>query len=269
MNFFQKHSYKRFVFINIQKQVQIPSSFKANPNQKQGFEYRLYISDGNEIISFWHDINLKNIDKTYKMVVEIPRNERAKMEMAKNEVDNPMRFDYVNRDGQNMLRYFGTDPIFNTGFFPQTWENPKVQQFDDYFGDDDPLDVLEIGKNPLKIGEVVDVYVLGSFCVLDNNEADWKVVVINRFEAEKEFLNYTEKYYEEFKLRYVYDIMNWFKIYKTFEGSREEKKIFKEKFLNAKETVNIISNSHKDYVKLKEKKLEGFNIDYSKYNFDI
>ena len=85
MYYFQKQSLKRFHFINIQKQIQLPSSFKANPNQKQGFEYRLYISNGNEIISFWHDINLKNFDKTYKMVVEFPNFKRAKMKMAKNE----------------------------------------------------------------------------------------------------------------------------------------------------------------------------------------
>ena len=36
-----------------------------------------------------------------------------------------------------------------------------------------------------------------------------------------------------------------------------------------KETEKIIADSHGDYVKLKEKKLNSLNIDYKKYNFDL
>jgi inorganic pyrophosphatase len=267
MNFFHKFSKKNFHFFNIHKQVQLPSSFKSNPNQKQGFEHRVYISNGNEIISFWHDINLVNLDKTYKIVVEIPKGERAKMEMAKNEVDNPIRFDYITRDEQHVLRFFGVDPTFNIGFFPQTWENPHALVEKEFVGDDDPLDCLEIGKNPLKVGEVVDVYILGAFCVVDNNEADWKIVVINRNEAESEFLDYYLRNYDEFKLKYIYDIMDWYKTYKKHEGSENGKTIYREKFYSKQEAEALIVNSHENYLLLKDKKVE--KIDFSKYNFDI
>lgn len=265
--FFTKFSRKGIHFFNIQKQIQLPSSFKINPNQKQGFEHRTYISNGNEIISFWHDINLKNIDNTYKVIVEIPKGERAKMEMAKNEVDNPIRFDYIQKDEQYVLRFFGLDPTFNIGFIPQTWENPlKIDSFG-LMGDDDPIDVLEIGKNPLKIGEVIDVYVLGGFCVVDNMEADWKIVAINRDEAEKGFLQNVNKNPQEFELNYIKDLMKWYKIYKKFEGVTTEKEILDEKFYTSKDMEKLITQSHQSYIQLKEKKIIG--IDYSKYNFDI
>ena len=60
--------------------------------------------------------------------------------------------------------------------------------------------------------------------------------------------------------------MNWHKIYKTFEGSNE-KMIQNEKLHDIKESLALISNSHHNYLLLKDKKIEG--IDYLKYNFDI
>ena len=200
--------------------------------------------------------------------MEIPKNERAKIELAKNEAKNPLRFDYIKTDDHNVLRYFGIDPIFNIGFFPQTLETLNTTADKKFKGIDDPLNAIEIGQNPLKIGEIVDVYVLGSFCVLDkvSKEADWKIVVINRYEAEKHFLDYVSKKPEDFEHKYINDIMNWHKIYKTFEGSNE-KMIQNEKLHDIKESLALISNSHHNYLLLKDKKIEG--IDYLKYNFDI
>lgn len=42
-------------------------------------------------------------------------------------------------------------------------------------GDNDPLDVCEIGLRQIKTGEVRQVKVLGILCLIDDGEADWKV----------------------------------------------------------------------------------------------
>ena len=36
-------------------------------------------------------------------------------------------------------------PFFNYGAFPQTWEDPNIKNNEGYGGDNDPLDVIEIG----------------------------------------------------------------------------------------------------------------------------
>jgi hypothetical protein len=48
-----------------------------------------------------------------------------------------------------MCRYYGIDPVFNYGFFPQTWEDPNVKHSDaDCLGDGDPIDVV-VNPRPL------------------------------------------------------------------------------------------------------------------------
>jgi inorganic pyrophosphatase len=42
-------------------------------------------------------------------------------------------------------------------------------------GDNDPIDVLEIGTRQLKAGEIVPVKVLGILALIDDSETDWKV----------------------------------------------------------------------------------------------
>ena len=47
-------------------------------------------------------------------------------------------------------------PIFwNYGFVPQTWENPdEKDSWTGYYGDGDPLDVVEIGSVEKDLGDV-------------------------------------------------------------------------------------------------------------------
>lgn len=52
-------------------------------------------------------------------------------------------------------------------------------------GDDDPLDVVELGTREYAIGDVVRVKVLGAMCLLDQKEIDWKVLCINVDEAKQ------------------------------------------------------------------------------------
>lgn len=42
-------------------------------------------------------------------------------------------------------------------------------------GDDDPVDVVEIGSKVLKMGGVYRVKALGTYAMIDEGELDWKV----------------------------------------------------------------------------------------------
>jgi inorganic pyrophosphatase len=50
-------------------------------------------------------------------------------------------------------------------------------------GDDDPLDICEIGSKAAKCGRIKKVKPLGAFAVLDESETDWKVVAIDVADA--------------------------------------------------------------------------------------
>lgn len=70
--------------------------------------------------------------------------------------------------------------IWNYGAFPQTWENPEhTDPSTGCKGDNDPIDVLEIGSRVAKRGEVVQVKILGIVALIDEGETDWKVITID------------------------------------------------------------------------------------------
>ena len=63
---------------------------------------------------------------------------------------------------------------------PQTWENPNEKHPAlGCFGDDDPIDVVEIGASALEAGSVTPVKPLGVLAMIDDGELDWKVIAIN------------------------------------------------------------------------------------------
>ena len=47
------------------------------------------------------------------------------------------------------------------------------------FGDDDPIDVVEIGSKAISMGSVVEVKPLGVLAMIDDGELDWKVRLKN------------------------------------------------------------------------------------------
>ena len=64
---------------------------------------------------------------------------------------------------QGVLREFKRGDLqFNYGCLPRTWEDPNTPHQDTGFnGDDDPIDVCEIGLKPITTGSIRPVKVLG------------------------------------------------------------------------------------------------------------
>eukprot|EP00450_Noctiluca_scintillans_P031269 CAMPEP_0194544198 /NCGR_PEP_ID=MMETSP0253-20130528/87131_1 /TAXON_ID=2966 /ORGANISM="Noctiluca scintillans" /LENGTH=125 /DNA_ID=CAMNT_0039391051 /DNA_START=141 /DNA_END=515 /DNA_ORIENTATION=- len=117
--------------------------------QVQGKEgttsYKRFFFDGKgQPLSPWHDVPLRD-EGEFTMVTEIPKMTRPKMEIATTMPLNPIVQD--TKLGE-LREYHG--PIFwNYGYLPQTWEDPTVEHPElRVFGDNDPLDVVEIGTQP-------------------------------------------------------------------------------------------------------------------------
>lgn len=67
-----------------------------------------------------------------------------------------------------------------TKLYSQTWEDPNQQHPETKAkGDNDPIDVIEIGEQVGYTGQVKQVKILGVMALLDEGETDWKVIAID------------------------------------------------------------------------------------------
>lgn len=172
-------------------------------------------------ISPWHDIPLfaDQAKKVYNMVVEIPRWSNAKMEISTGEPLNPIKQDVK----KGALRYV-RNPfphkgyIWNYGALPQTWEDPgHVDPATSAKGDNDPIDVIEIGQRVAGRGEVLQVKILGTLALIDEGETDWKVIAINVADPLAEQMNDIEDV-EKLMPGFLAATVEWFKVYKIPDG---------------------------------------------------
>lgn len=136
-------------------------------------------------------------------------------QVATKEENNPIKQD----EKKGVLReYKWGDMMFNYGFFPQTWEDPEhVDPDTQCRGDNDPLDVVEVGVVQMRTGEVAAVKVLGVLGMIDDGETDWKVFTIRLDDPIAHKLNDLEDLEREIPGA-VTALREWLRVYKVPEG---------------------------------------------------
>ncbi|CRG98757.1 inorganic pyrophosphatase, putative [Plasmodium relictum] len=208
-------------------------------------------------ISPWHNFNLMNEDGTYNMIVEITKYNYIKLEIKLTEKYNVIKQDKK----KGKLRYYHNSIYWNYGALPQTYEYPKhiynyktkdnQQIF--FTGDDDPLDIIDIGKNNLKMGEVVPVKILGAFTLIDEGQLDWKIIAINKYDKNFDNINSLD----DIETYYPYTmnlLLEWFRSYKMAESKKLN--IICKELYSKKESENLIKKMHEYYLEfLKDVKL--------------
>jgi inorganic pyrophosphatase len=163
-------------------------------------------------ISPWHDVPLQNADGTFNMIVEVPKWSRRKYEMATGELFNPIKIDVKNG---KLREYAWGDSLFNYGAFPQTWEDPKhISPETNCGGDNDPLDVYDLGTRCWKVGEIVRVKVLGVVGLIDAGETDWKILAVSAEDPLAPLLNDIDDVDVHIPGAIV-ALMKWLKFYKA------------------------------------------------------
>lgn len=179
-------------------------------------EWRLFLQRNSATVSGWHDIApIPHAEKqepyAIRMLNEIPKGTRAKIELDTKARFNPMRQDVYKKTGELRSFRYGDIP-FNYGMLPRTWENPDVTDpHTGNVGDGDPLDVVLIGDAPLATGDVVDCRVVGVLGLIDEGETDWKIIAIPAC-GERVAL----------PMQHAIDtIRHWFRYYKTADGKPE------------------------------------------------
>ncbi|XP_025278501.3 inorganic pyrophosphatase 2, mitochondrial isoform X4 [Canis lupus dingo] len=198
--------------------------------------YRLFFQNvAGHYISPFHDIPLK-VDSTeengiptkrarsdeyenlFNMVVEVPRWTNAKME---------------------------------------TWEDPhRKDKSTDCCGDNDPIDVCEIGSKVLSCGEVIPVKILGILALIDQGETDWKIIAINVNDPEASKFHDIDDV-KKYKPGYLEATLNWFRFYKVPEGKPENQFAFNGEFKNKAFALDVIKSTHECWKALLMKKCDG------------
>ena len=132
----------------------------------------------------------------------------------------------------------------------QTWEDPNVvHQETKAKGDNDPLDVCEIGELVNKPGDVIQVKVLGVMALLDEGETDWKIIVVNVNDPLAPKLNDVEDV-ERHLPGLLRATNEWFRIYKIPDGKPENQFAFSGECKNKKYAMDIVRECAEAWEKL-------------------
>eukprot|EP00614_Pseudopedinella_elastica_P003864 CAMPEP_0172610484 /NCGR_PEP_ID=MMETSP1068-20121228/30288_1 /TAXON_ID=35684 /ORGANISM="Pseudopedinella elastica, Strain CCMP716" /LENGTH=263 /DNA_ID=CAMNT_0013414211 /DNA_START=137 /DNA_END=928 /DNA_ORIENTATION=+ len=215
--------------------------------------YRLFFKEGKANISPWHDIPLEAGDGLYNAVFEIPKMTKAKMEVATKEESNPIAQDMK----KGKLRDYHGPIFWNYGCLPQTWENPNEEHpVLKCFGDDDPIDVVEIGSEAMAQGTVAPVKALGVLAMIDDGELDWKVIAIAASDPMADELNDVADI-EEKMPGTISGIREWFRWYKTPDDKPLNGFGFDEECLSAATAKEVIEETHQAWKGLQDGSIDA------------
>jgi len=239
---------------------------KFTPSYRVQYFFKNLETQAERQVSPWHDIPLyiKDVVRTvaanepinrYNFICEIPKWTRAKFEIATNEKFNPIKQDMKN--GVPRFYHHG-DMMWNYGAFPQTWESTEICFVDDIRGDNDPLDVIEIGMTQARTGSVTPVKILGVLGMIDDSEMDWKVIAISSEDPVAKFMNDIDDV-PKFLPGCLDALREWLRVYKICQGGVENKFAFDGEFKNKEYAMKVIDESHLMWANLRKvKKTEHF-----------
>jgi len=229
-------------------------------------EYRMFFEEDGKTISPWHGIDTwadkdKNI---VNAVIEISKNTRPKMEVATKEESNPIKQDMK----KGKLRDYPLDIFWNYGMIPKTWENPKHEHPElKAFGDDDPVDIVEIGSASIARGTVCQVKAIGTLAMIDEGELDWKVIGVSTKDPKADKVNSVADLEKEFPGQ-IDEIREWFRNYKS-DGTYSKEKGWTgvtegangfgldEKCMDVDYTKKVIEETQGEYEALMKGKVES------------
>jgi 3'-phosphoadenosine 5'-phosphosulfate synthase len=193
--------------------------------------------------SWWHDVPLRpssSDQSIINMLTEIPMYYTAKMEVMKEVPGNPIQQD-TNKDGSPRYYTYGT-PFFNYGLIPQTWEDPDLKSSQGYGGDNDPIDVIELGSSQLRMGSISPCRVIGSLELIDEGETDHKILCIATSDKDASRIRSIDDL-EIVKPGHIDRLKDWLKRYKTSDG-KPENNLASEIPRTVDQALGVIAETH-------------------------
>ena len=175
------------------------------------------------MVNFWKDLPAGDKPpELLNMVIEVTRGSRDKYE--------------YNKEWEALVldRIIPSSVVFpvDYGFVPQT-----------LFDDKDPLDIMVLSYEPLQVGCIVKVRVIGALIIEDESGLDSKIlsVLVNdaRYEGNNDICDLHKNK--------LIEIQEFFETYKRLEPQKWAKV---KEWKNAKEAMDVVKYAMDKYVKL-------------------
>ena len=220
---------------------------------KYTLEFKKYLADTKgRPQSFFHDVtlNYNRAEGTVNMIVEIPRYEQGKFEISKDLPLNPIVQDTKKGKQRfiNNIYPFHGYPC-NYGAVPQTWEDPTLAidvGGGKYYGDNDPLDICEIGSSadkPATVGTLKTVKILGCLAMIDDGEMDWKLLAIDITDKLAPCIHDVSDVEKKMPLL-LENLTRWFKNYKLPMDKPENEFAFQGRWLSRARALDVLDECH-------------------------
>lgn len=179
------------------------------------------------------------------------------MEVATDEQHTPIKQDTK----KGKLRYYPYNIHWNYGLLPQTWEDPSFanSEVEGALGDNDPVDVVEIGERRGKIGEVLKVKPVAALAMIDEGELDWKIVAISLDDPRASLVNDVEDVEKHFPGTLT-AIRDWFRDYKIPDGKPANKFGLGNKPANKDYALKIITETNESWAKLVKRSIPSCDL---------
>ncbi|XP_068176700.1 inorganic pyrophosphatase 2, mitochondrial isoform X2 [Antennarius striatus] len=161
-----------------------------------------------------------------------------------------------------------SEVLFNMVVEVPRWSNAKLETWEDpdhkdnetkCCGDNDPIDVCEIGTKVCFPGQVIQVKVLGILAMIDEGEMDWKVIAINVKDPDAQNLNSIEDVRRS-RPGHLEATVDWFRKYKVPDGKPENQFGFNGQFRDKDFAIEIIKSTHEHWRALVEKQTNSGGI---------
>ncbi|OHF01789.1 inorganic pyrophosphatase [Colletotrichum orchidophilum] len=226
-------------------------------------DWRIWLEKDGDPISFWHDVPVwpdESNKQVVNLVVEVPRWQDGKIELKRNEPLNPIVHDSLNgapRYVENVWPHKSYPFIY--GSIPQTWESPNYNHsFTRLLGDNDPVDLFDIGQDRGYVGQVKQVKILGGLALADDNETDWKILGIDVKDPMASIINYVEKY----RPGTIKTFRDWWAHYKVARGDPVIN-IIGDWYQNVTYMQSVIEESHTTWAELIRGEVDSNEINYN------
>ena len=211
--------------------------------------FKTFLHRNDMIISPWHDVPLycsgSSEPRLVNFVCEVPAHTRAKLEMQTGVAMNPIMQDRT-KEGALRSYTYGEMPV-NYGALPQTWEDPNARcRYTGFFGDDDPLDVMEIGTGALPSGRVVPVKLVTALAMIDGGKTDWKLIGIRASDHRFDLINRAEDVEAHFP-SLLDRLREWLRMYKTYEGGTENTFALGERYQPLSVVNDVLETCHSSW----------------------
>jgi inorganic pyrophosphatase len=121
------------------------------------------------------------------------------------------------------------------GFVPQTWMD-----------DEDPLDIMALSFEPLEVGAIAKVRVIGALIIEDENGVDPKILSV--LENDRRFEGYRD--ISDIHKHELVEIQEFFETYKRLEPHKWAKA---KEWKNVAEAMKIVEQAMQNYRRLQEK----------------